>query len=144
MTVEERIRGYIHLLCQDLGVDSAKIYNEKTGAWYFTNGNSTMEVFFTTQKSWTDQQNTYLRCMAPLCNIPTDLPKQFKLFKTVMEINHQYAGFKISADEKRGLVCIVAERNILGMDYAEMVVMIEFLGHWANRLHEFLRAEFPQ
>ncbi len=143
MTLVERIQAYIHQLCSDVGVDPASIYNPATNAWYFSNGSATMEVFLTTQKGWDNEISHFLRIMAPLCEIPRDVPRQFNLFKTVMAINQTYLGFKIGADEQRNLICIVAERNIQGMDYSEMVDMIDYLGHWANKLDDFMKAEFP-
>ena len=143
MTVTERITIYIGQLCEQIGVSPDKVYNPKTNAWYFTNGSATMEVFLTSQKSWDQQSYTYLRCMSPLCEIPKDIKSQFNLYKTVLAINSAYSGFKISADEERGILCIVAERDIRGMDYEEMVTMIDFLGHWANKLDDFMKAEFP-
>ena len=142
MTVVERVTFYIAQLCDQIGVDAAKIYNPSTNAWYFTTGSATMEVFITEQKSWDQQTYTYLRCMSSLCEIPKDIARQFRLFRTVLQINSKYMGFKITADDERGILCIVAERNISGMDYEEMVAMIDYLGHWANKLDDFLKDEF--
>lgn len=142
MTPAERITDYLERLCQEMGVEKKNVYNANTGAWYFVQGASTVEVFMTTQKNLQQQPQTFLRCMAPLCEIPGDVKKQFDLYKTGMAINGSYLGYKISADEKRGLVCIIAERNISGMDYPEMLTLINDLSLWADKLHPFMRDQF--
>lgn len=137
----EIVKAYIQHLCADIGVDAESIYNEQTGAWYFTQGSSTIEVFLTAQKNPQQEQQIFIRCMAPLCAIPRDVPKQFMLYKTALAINATYLGYKLSADESRGIVCAVAERNIEGMDYDEMIVLIRDLGFWAGKLDLFLKKE---
>ncbi|HEY6505855.1 MAG TPA: YbjN domain-containing protein [Chitinophagaceae bacterium] len=142
MTAAERIKDYLHRLCTDMGVEEKKVYNPKTGAWYFAQGSSTIEVFLTTQKNLQQQPQTFIRCMAPLCGIPKDTNKQLALYKTALAINATYLGYKISAEEERDLVCIIAERNISGMDYDEMITLINDLSHWADKLDDFLKNEF--
>lgn len=142
MTITERVTGYIHRLCSEMDIEADSIYNAKTNAWYFTLGSSTIEVFLTTQKNLQQQSQTFIRCMAPLCEIPKGLPQQLNLYRTVLAINGTYLGYKISADEERGLVCIIAERNISGMDYDEMITLINDLGSWADKLDGFLKDEF--
>ena len=142
MTLIERATIYIHRLCEEIGVTADSIYNQKTGAWYFAQGSCTIEVFLTTQKNMQRESQTFIRCTAALCDIPQTVPKQIALYKTAMGINATYLGFKISADEQRGLICIIAERNISGMDYDEMVALINDLSSWADKLVNFMKEEF--
>lgn len=142
MTPAERIKDYLHRLCDDMGVDEKKVYNPGTGAWYFVQGSSTIEVFLTSQKNLQQQPQTFIRCMAALCEIPNDPKKQLELYKTALAINGSYLGYKISADEERGLICIISERNISGMDYDEMITLINDLSRWADKLDNFLREHF--
>ncbi|HTD93604.1 MAG TPA: YbjN domain-containing protein, partial [Chitinophagaceae bacterium] len=134
MTTVDTVTGYILRLCVEMNIDPQTIFNKKTGAWYFAQGSSTIEVFLTTQKNLQHQPQTFIRCMAALCEIPKDITKQFSLYKTALAINATYLGYKISADEARGLVCIISERNIEGMDFEEMVILINDLGTWAAKL----------
>ena len=142
MTPVERIKDYLHRLCEDMGVEEKKVFSPKTGAWYFVQGSSTIEVFLTTQKNLQQQPQTFIRCIAALCEIPKDGKKQLALYKTALAINGSYLGYKISADEERGLVCIISERNISGMDYDEMITLINDLSHWADKLDTFLQEHF--
>lgn len=141
MVTVELVTVYIHRMCAEMGIDANTIYNPKTSAWYFSHGSSTIEVFLTSQKNAQHQTQTYIRCMAALCEIPRDILSQFKLFKLAMAINAAYLGYKISADESRGFVCAVAERNIDGMEYEEMTTLISDLGSWADKLDQFLIQE---
>lgn len=142
MVTADTVNGYMHRLCNELGVETEKVYNSGTGAWYFSLGDSTIEVFLTTQNNLQHHPQTFIRCMAPLCEIPRDIMKQFRLYQTALAINATYLGYKISAEEDRGLVCAIAERNIEGMDYDEMTTLINDLGHWADKLDHFMKAEF--
>lgn len=142
MTPVERIKDYLHILCEAMGVEERKVFNPATGAWYFLQGSSTIEVFLTSQKNLHQQPQTFIRCMSALCTIPRDAQKKFELYKTLLAINATYLGYKISVEEDRGLVCIIAERNISGMDYTEMVTLISDLGLWADKLDGFLQKEF--
>lgn len=142
MVTVDMVTVYIHRMCAEIGINADTIYNPKTSAWYFSHGSSTIEVFLTTQKNAQQIPQTYIRCMAALCEIPADILSQFKLYKLAMAINSNYLGYKISADESRGFVCAVAERNIEGMDYHEMTTLISDLGSWADKLDQFLIQEF--
>ena len=142
MTLVERVSLYIATLCESIGVNAEDIYHPSTNAWYFSNGSHTIEVFLSNQKAAGSESDTFLRCMAPLCAIPAEPTRQFALFRLMLQVNGKYMGFKITADEDRGLLCIVTERNISGMDYEEMVSMIDHVAHWAGRLDKFL-AEQP-
>ena len=141
MVTADLVTVYIHRLCAEIGINANSIYNPKTGAWYFSMGSSTIEVFLTTQKNVQQQPQTFIRCMAALCEIPKDLIKQFRLYKLAMAINATYLGYKISADETRGFVCAVSERNIDSMTYEEMTTLISDLGMWADKLDQFLQQE---
>lgn len=141
MASVETVKEYIHHLCTEVGVSPNKIFNSETGAWYFVQGSSTIEVFLTAQKNPQQEQQIFIRCMSPLCAIPRDIPKQFALYKTALAINSTYLGFKLIADETRGIVCAVSERNIEGMDYGEMISLISDLGFWAGKLDLFLKKE---
>lgn len=142
MVTTDLVVVYIHRLCAEIGINADDVYNPQTGAWYFSQGSATIEVFLTTQKNVQHQPQTFIRCMAALCEIPKDIIQQYNLYKLGMAINAQYLGYKISADESRGFVCAVAERNIDGMDYESMTVLIHDLGLWANKLDQFLQQEF--
>ncbi len=48
MVPSDVARAYIYRLCNEVGANADSIYNAKTGAWYFTSGHSTIEVFLTT------------------------------------------------------------------------------------------------
>ncbi|MBC7949485.1 MAG: YbjN domain-containing protein [Chitinophagaceae bacterium] len=144
MTPVDRIKDYLQRLCIEMGVEEKTLFNPKTASWYFVMGSSTIEVFLTTQKNLHNEPQTFIRGMAALCAIPGDRRKQFELYKTVLAINATYLGYKISAEEDRGLVCIISERNISGMDYYEMVTLIMDLGEWADKLDKFLKEQFGE
>jgi hypothetical protein len=141
MSSVDLVKAYIERLCADLGVDAERIRNARTGAWYFSQEGSTIEVFLTEQKNPQQEPQHYIRCMSPLCEIPKDITRQFSLFKTALAINAKYLGYKLTADESRGLLCIVTERNIDRMDYAEMLNLISDLGLWAEKLRLFFHNE---
>jgi hypothetical protein len=140
MVTPEIVKEYINRLCQEIGTTADAVYNAKTGAWYFANGSSRIEVFLTTievQK----KVRTFIRCFAPLYNIPAD-NKKADLFQGALEVNTQYMGIKLGTMADKGLLCAIAERDIEGMDYAEMVTLISDIGFWADQLDDFLKKSF--
>ncbi len=142
MSPVDTVRSYIQLFCLEMGVTEDSIYSPKTGAWYFKNGSSTIELFLTNQKTLSKEGRIFLRGIAALCSLPNDIMKRFHLYKTALEINTAYLGYKLALDESRGWLTIIVERDIAGMSYEEMVTLIHDLGTWADKLDSFLQQEF--
>lgn len=139
MSTIEFTKAYIHRLCRDIGTTADAIYNEKTCAWYFSRGSSTIEVFMTNVEDQEDTDRTFIRCFAPLCTVPANPVTQFELFRKALEINTRHMGFKLGTLSNRGLLCVVAERDIEGMDYQEFVTMIRDIGYWADHFDNHLQ-----
>ena len=87
-------KAYIYRLCQEIGANADSIYNTKTGAWYFAGKSSTIEVFLTNIQSG-EKERTFIRCFAPLCNIPADTKSKLDMYQAVLEINTQRPGNQV-------------------------------------------------
>jgi Domain of unknown function (DUF1821). len=134
-------KAYIHRLCRDIGTSADAIYNEKTSSWYFASGSSTIEVFLTNMDGVEDTDRVFIRCFAPVCTIPENPVAQFELFRKALEINIRHMGIKLGILSSRGLLCLVAERDIEGMDYQEFVTIIQDIGFWADHFDDKLQAQ---
>lgn len=130
MSTIEFTRAYIHRLCKEIGTTADAIYNERTSAWYFARGSSTIEVFMTHDTD--DSERVFIRCFAPICTLPSNPVALFELFRKALELNTRKMGIKLGTLENRGLMCLVAERDIEGMDYQEFVSLISDVGFWAD------------
>jgi hypothetical protein len=135
-------KAYIYRLCNQIGVSADSIYNAKTGAWYFTSGSSTIELFLTTIERGLEAERTFVRCFAPVCAIPGDTNKKLAIFKIALEINTDRMGVKLSALTDKGLLCAVTERDIDGMDYQEFIGVISDISYWADHLKDYFKTHF--
>ena len=142
MSTIEFVKAYIHRLCKDIGTSADAVYNTKTSAWYFTGGSSTIEVFLTTTDVNDEAGRTFIRCMAPLYPIPVNPVKQFEVFQKALELNTRHMGIKLSIIPDKGLLCAIAERDIVGMDYEEFVTLISDIGYWADHFDNYLQEHF--
>ncbi|MGK2861976.1 MAG: YbjN domain-containing protein [Chitinophagaceae bacterium] len=136
MSTIEFARAYISRLCRDIGTTADAIYNEKTSAWYFTRGSSTIEVFLTTIETGSNIKRTFIRCIAPIMDIPGDEKKKLSIFQKALELNNRHMGIKLCSNTEMGLLCAVTERDIEGMDYDEFINLITDIGFWADHLDD--------
>lgn len=142
MVPSDVARAYIYRLCNEVGANADSIYNAKTGAWYFTSGHSTIEVFLTTIGSGQQSERTFIRCFSPIYILPPDPVKKFVILEAAMEINTERMGIKLSALPEKGLLCVVTERDIDGMDYAEFMTIMSDISHWSDQLRSHFAKKF--
>ena len=135
-------KAYIYRLCRELGVSAETIYNTKTGAWYFSSGSSTIEVFLSISDSGQEKERTFIRCFAPVYVIPDVLTTKLAVYQAALEINTQRMGIKLSILRDKGLLCLVTERDIEGMDYDEFLSIITDISHWTDLLKVFFKKQF--
>ena len=139
MSTVDFTRAYIDRLCKEIGTRADNIYNAKTGAWYFSRGDSTIEVFLTNMEGLEDADRIFIRCFAPLCTVPVSPASQFGLFQMALELNSRFMGIKFGTLPGKSLLCVIAERDIEGMDYQEFVTMISDIGYWADHFDHYLQ-----
>ena len=142
MSTIEFVKAYIHRLCKDIGTHADAVYNAKTNAWYFSRGSSTIEVFLTNVETSPNTDRTFIRCFAPLYPIPVNPVMQFEVFQKALELNTRHMGIKLSIIPDKGLLCVIAERDIDGMDYDEFLSMISDIAYWAAYLDNYLQEHF--
>ena len=142
MSTIEFVKAYIHRLCKDIGTHADAIYNAKTCAWYFSRGSSTIEVFLTNMETNDGAVRTFIRCIAPLYPIPVNPVMQFEIFQKALELNTQHMGIKFSTIPAKELLCIIAERDIDGMDYEEFLALISDIAYWADHFDNYLQEHF--
>lgn len=136
------VQAYIHRLCRDIGADANAIYNKNTSAWYFTGGASTIEVFLTGHDGQEENGRVFLRCFAPVYTFSANPVKQFEIYQKALELNTKHMGIKLSLVPEKRLLCVIAERDIEGMDYGEFVTLISDIGYWADHFDNYLREHF--
>ncbi|MET0392241.1 MAG: hypothetical protein ABW019_03830 [Chitinophagaceae bacterium] len=144
MVTTETVKLYIDRLCREIGTTAAAIHNPKTGAWYFSIGHSTIEVFLTSVGTDEGTLRTFLRCFAPLRVVPPDNLNKTDFFYGALEANTRYTGIKLGVIAGRGLLCAIAECDIASMSYADMVMLITDTGHSAGQLDDFLQQRFSR
>jgi hypothetical protein len=135
-------KAYIYRLCQQVGANAESIFNPKTGAWYFSSGSSTIEVFLTTLGDGQERERTFIRCFTPVFVIPADTKKKWAVFETALEINTERMGIKLGTLPDKALLCVVTERDIDGMDYQEFITIISDISYWAGQLSDYFEKRF--
>lgn len=135
-------RAYIYRLCNEIGANADSIYNAKTGAWYFSSGSSTIEVFLTTIGIGQQSERTFIRCFAPIYTVPGDPVKQLGILQSAMEINTERMGIKLGALPDKGFLCAVSERDIEGMDYGEFITIMQDISYWCDHLRHYFEKKF--
>lgn len=136
------VQAYIERLCRETGTDSLSVYNKKTGAWYFQQDRTTIEVFITSHLTPHGTVRNFIRCFSPLQTIPLAEEKQMALFKAALELNEEHTGIKIAIDNRKEMLCVIGERDTDGMDYQEMVTTIVDTGTLAAKLNLLLQKYF--
>jgi len=134
-------RAYIYRLCHEIGANADSIYNAKTGAWYFAAKSTTIEVFLTSFQSG-EKERTFIRCFAPLCGIPADTKRKLDMYQSVLEINTQRPGIKLSITSDKRFLCAVSERDIDGMDYQEFLTIVTDISFWGDQLSDFFKKHY--
>jgi len=142
MSTIEFVKAYIHRLCKEIGTSADAIYNQNTCAWYFSRGSSTIEVFLTNVDGNEETTRTFIRCFAPVFSIPSNPVKQFEIFQKVLELNTRHMGIKLSIIPDKRLLCVIAERDIEGMDYDEFICIISDIGYWSDHFDNYLQEHF--
>src|SRR4029079_8163060 len=113
----------------------------KTGGWYFAAKSTTIEVVLTSFQS-SEKERTFIRWFAPLCGIPADTKRKLDMYQSVLEINTQRPGIKLSITSDKRFLCAVSERDIDGMDYQEFLTIITDISFWADQLSDFFKKHF--
>ncbi|RYG48026.1 MAG: hypothetical protein EOO01_14065 [Chitinophagaceae bacterium] len=142
MSTVEFVHAYIHRLCRQLGANADAIYNAKTGAWYFSRGASTIEVFLTNVGDNEETGRIFFRCIAPIYTITTNPIRQFELYQKMLELNTRHMGIKLALIPDKQLICVISERDIEGMDYGEFITVITDISYWAGYFETSLKEQF--
>src|SRR5438874_1559695 len=77
------------------GADPQQIYNHENDAWYFSKGNSTLEVFLTSYETAEKVVRTFIRCLSAIYPIPVEPAKRQELYFVALEVNARNMGVKI-------------------------------------------------
>ncbi|MDP4263043.1 MAG: hypothetical protein Q8941_10985 [Bacteroidota bacterium] len=144
MTTIEIVKGYINRLCAEAGADPRQIYNHENDAWYFSKGESTLEVFLTSYETAEKVVRTFVRCLSAIYPIPVEPVKRQELYFVALEVNARNMGVKIGTMADNGYMYAIAEREIDGMDYREFVILVNDVGYWADQLSDLFKSRFGE
>ena len=142
MSTIEFTKAYISRLCKSIGTTAEAVYSKKTGAWYFQSNSATIEVFLTTIETDQKTERTFIRCVAPVFETPMDAKKKLHFYETALEINTARMGIKLGSLTDKGILCVITERDIEGMDYNEFIDLISDIGFWADTLNDYFKKHF--
>ena len=138
---QETVKSYVEKMCLEIGTTEQAVWDANNKAWYFVRGSISIEVFLNTYELSDKSTRTFLRVFSPIFKLP-ESAKQLELLQGAIEANAQFMGVKIGTMADKGWMYAISERDIIGMDYAEFVTVINDLGYWADKLDDFLQERF--
>lgn len=144
MATIDTVKGYINRLCTEAGADPQQIYHHENETWYFSKGSSTLEVFLTSYETAEKLTRTFVRCLSAFYPIPVDPLKRQELYFVALEVNARNMGVKIGTMVDNGYMYAIAEREIDGMDYRELVILVNDVGYWAEQLSDLFKSRFGE
>jgi hypothetical protein len=126
--------------CKTKGVDPATIYNAEKQLWSLQRGSAPVQVMLLSIPVGEKEIREYLQVAAPIIKVPKG--KELDFYRKLLELNDVKLGVKLSIQSGTDQVWALAERDLIGMDYAEMETCLEDLGYWADLFDDMLREEF--
>lgn len=137
----QRAMDMVNQYVEYIGLTIDQAYRPDTRSWHWKMGSASMEVFFTVLTFEGGSSRTYLRIFSKLMEVPTNNVVQF--YRHLLELNDTKLGVKISVQPNSQNVYATYERDIRGMDYNEISIVIADMEYWADRLDDELKTQFP-
>ncbi len=141
MIMSEKVNAVhtmIEQFVQSVGLTKQQTFNAEFASWHWTRGSAPIEVFVTNGGN----DRFYLCIYSALVELPGGGLEA--AFKHLLELNHSKLGVKLSLKPGSNWVFAVAERDVNGMDYQELVTCIGDLEWWADKLDDELKASFAR
>lgn len=133
--VEDMIKEYL----VKIGLKPDECYNSENKAWYWFRGSAKVEAFISETKISDIESRYFLRIYSGIMKVPQN--NQLAFYRRLLDLNDTSLGMKFST--MNDWVYITTERNIIGIDYAELSYTIYNLELWADQYDDKLKTEFP-
>ncbi|MFL5727913.1 MAG: YbjN domain-containing protein [Cytophagaceae bacterium] len=138
-TTREAVEAMVDQFVVEIGLTKQQTYNAERRAWYWTKGSAKIEVFIQEIKFETHSR-FYLRIFSPIIKVPASNTQEF--YRRLLEMNDTKLGLKLSIMPGSDQVYATFERDIDGIEYAELKVCIYDLEWWADLLDDELTKQY--
>lgn len=144
MATRTDVLDYVKKFIESVGIDPKTCWNEENKAYYLYKGSAKIEVFVSEHKQDDGSIRYYLRVFSGIIKVPGTNKEKF--YRRLLEINDQSLGIKLTlmpeALPENDWVYATYERDIVGISYEEIEIILSDVGLWADYFDDELKKEF--
>ena len=122
------------------GISLSEVYNPEQKKWSLKRGSASVQILLLSIPVGNGVIREFVQAASPIMLIPKG--KELEFYRRLLELNDVKLGVKFSIQKGGEQVWALAERDLIGIDYPEMVTLLEDLAFWADELDDILKNEF--
>jgi len=132
--------GMINDFVAEKGIDPNSVYNAEKKLWSLKRGSAHIDVMLLEVPVGEGVIREFIQVASPIIKVPKG--KELQFYRRLLELNDVKLGVKLSIQKDTDQVWALAERDLIGIEYSEMVTVMEDLGFWADQFDDLLTSEF--
>ena len=136
----EKAKDMINDFVSQKGIDPAQVFNPEKMLWSLKRGSANVQIMLLTVPVGEGKTREFIQAASPIMKVPQG--KETAFYKKLLELNDVNLGVKLSMQKDTDQVWALYERDLVGMDYSELITVLEDLGYWADQFDDMLKAEF--
>ena len=122
------------------GISLSEVDNPEQKKWSLKRGSASVQILLLSIPVGNGVIREFVQAASPIMLIPKG--KELEFYRRLLELNDVKLGVKFSIQKGGEQVWALAERDLIGIDYTEMVTLLEDLAFWADELDDILKNEF--
>lgn len=144
MATKQDVLGHVKEFIRSVGVDPDTCWNAENQAYYLYKGSAKLEIFVSEHKQDDGSVRYFLRVFSGMMKVPETAKEKF--YRKLLELNDQSLGIKFTlvqdAPADSDWTYATFERDIRGIEYEEVQVILNDFGLWADHFDDVLKKEF--
>jgi hypothetical protein len=122
-------------IVSSLGIDPKTCYDAENISWSLQKGSAEVTLLL-----FSLEGKDYIEVSAPVIEAPEE--NELEFYRQLLEINSGIIGIKFALEN--GLVWLLAQRELDGLDESEALTMLERVGNFADEIEDKLKNEFGE
>jgi len=136
----EKAKDMINDFVSQKGIDPGQVFNPEKMLWSLKRGSANVQIMLLSVPVGEGKIREFIQAASPIIKVPQ--AKQLEFYRKLLELNDVKLGVKLSIQKDSDQVWALYERDLIGMDYSELITLLEDLGYWADEFDDLLKAEF--
>lgn len=136
----EKAKNMINDFVKQKGIDPTTVFNEEKLTWYLKRGSVDIQIMLLSVPVGEGVIREFVQVASPIMKVPAG--KELNFYKRLLELNDVKLGVKLSLQKDTDQAWALFERDLIGLDYSELVTILEDLGYWADEFDDMLKKEF--